>query len=271
MINDKIKFKFNIENLERYKSVLADLARINSTVKIKITDEDKIILYSVDTAGGNTAMSNAPTLAFKTYVFPTDFFFKMEGYEDEEIKDNIDWIIKNVNILNKKLMFFDNKEADIRGVFSVRTTNQSDSKQTRSVIMTDSKFKFTITGDEPHVVRDIGLNTISNLLDPSLSEMSFSVSSSEFLNARRASVIENVDDTIDIILRNKRIYFTQSKWELLVGKTEFEGEKKISFNKKYLKSINPEVETINFSLFPTFILYQEGNQKLMISFEQSFS
>tara|TARA_R110000772_G_scaffold2410_1_gene8279 strand:+ start:8480 stop:9301 length:822 start_codon:yes stop_codon:yes gene_type:complete len=272
---DKSNFKFNNENLEEFRSVITNLCKISNTIKMKMTS-DNLLLYSIDTAGENSNVSQATALAVKSYSFPSQHFMKIKHYDDDDdddeedqTKGNIDWIIRNGTILNKKINFF-TKDVDIKGVFNLRKVNgNSDVKYTRNVIMSDDKFKFSITGDEPHVIRDMSLDQLNTILDPVLSDISFSIPTKEFENARSASNIEP-EDIITIHITNGKIYFKQSSWELLVGKIDYDGNKKISFHKKYLKSINPKVDEIHFSVFQTFLLYKEANQKLMISYEQNF-
>tara|TARA_R110000772_G_scaffold2855_3_gene10440 strand:+ start:446 stop:1249 length:804 start_codon:yes stop_codon:yes gene_type:complete len=266
---DKSNFIFNNKTLDEFRLVVADLSKISNTIKMKMTS-DNLLLYSIATAGENSSVGQATALAVKSYSFPSQHFMKIKHYDEEDkTKGNIDWIIRNGAILNKKINFF-NSDANIKGVFNLRKMPSNDDvKYARNVVMSDTKFKFSLTGDEPHVIRDMSLDQLNTILDPKLSDISFSIPTKEFENARAASNIEP-EDTITIHITDGKIFFRQSSWELLVGKTDHEGNKKISFHKKYLKSINPKVDEIHFSVFQTFILYSEGNQKMMISYEQNF-
>lgn len=266
---DKSNFIFNNDTLDEFQSVISNLSKISNTIKIKI-NSDTILLYSIDTAGENSTVGQATALAVKSYSFPSQHFMKIKHYDDDDqTKGSIDWIIRNGSILNKKINFFNNS-ADIKGVFNLRKMpNNDEVKYARNVIITDSKFKFSLTGDEPHVIRDMSLDQLNTILDPSLSDINFSIPTKEFENARSVSKIEP-EDTITIHITDGKIYFKQSSWELLVGKINYDGDKKISFNKKYLKSINPIVDEVYFAVYQTFLLYKEGNQKMMISYEQNF-
>jgi hypothetical protein len=274
---DKINFKLKKDTIDEFKSVMTDLKKINPLVKLKIEDEN-LLIYSIDTLGQG---KNAPGLAFKTYSFPLDHFFdiklkydkggKDEFLEEEEIEDKLmlDWIIPDIGVFIKKLSFLSDS-SDVKGSIKIRNINNVD--YATLVIMSDGKFKFTITGGDQDAIKDISMNQLNQFLDTSNSDLNFSFPSKELLSARSASNIEGGDSNknINIELKDNSVYFSQSNWEMLVGKKDFDSRKKITFNKKYLNNINPNVEEVYFYLFETFILYQEGNQKLMISFEQSF-
>ena len=277
---DQIKFKLKTDNIKEFKSVMSDLSKISALVKLKIEDTN-LLLYTADTAGDG---ANATVLAFKTHTFPIDHFFDIKtdtnessideftGEENKQEIMKIDWIIPNVKTVNKKLSFLSEK-IDIKGSMKIRKTNNDQPDYTRMVSLSDGKFKFSISGGESHLMRDVSMDQLNKLLDPSNSEMNFSFSTKEFLLGRSASDIESGEDNkmVNIEIKNNGVYLSQSNWEMLVGKKEGEDQKrKFSFNKKYLKSINPSVEEVHFYVFPSFLLYQEGNQKLMISFEQSF-
>ena len=92
-----------------------------------------------------------------------------------------------------------------------------------------------MTGDEPHVIRDLTVDQLNGLLDPNKSGiLIFNVPTKEFLSARSACDIES-EEMVSVHLSNGKIFFKQSSWELLVGNTEFEGNRKVTFNKKVFK------------------------------------
>jgi hypothetical protein len=233
-------------------------------------NKENLFIYSVDTAGTNSSVGNATALAVKTYSFSSQHFMKIKHYDDEDSTNGkIDWIIRNGSILNKKIKFF-NSGVDIKGVFNLKSMPKNDDvKYVRNVVMSDNKLKFSLTGDEPHVIRDISLDGLNAIIDPSLSDVSFTISTKEFENARAVSQIDP-DDTIKIIIEDGNIYFKQDTWELLVGEVDFDGTKQIAFNKKYLKSIKPNIDEVHFLVFPTFLVYKEANQRMMIGYEKSF-
>lgn len=266
---DKTNFIFNNDNIDEFRAIISDLSKINVTIKLKM-DKDSLLLYSIASAGESSNASHSTALAVKTYTFPFDYFMKLKHYdEDDDTRGNIDWIIRNGTILNKKFNFFHNG-GEIKGVFNLRKMSGDDEvKYTRNVIMSDNKFKFSITGDEPHVIRDITVSQLGTILDPSLSEVSIDIPTSEFIKARSVSNIEP-EDLITIHMTEGNVFFRQSSWELLVAKTDFKGDKRVSFDKKYLKSINPTNDNINLEIFNAFMLFKENNQNLIISYEKSF-
>ena len=211
---DKSNFIFKGDKLSEFTSVIDDLSKISKVIKIKITDNN-LMLYTIDTAGESSSTSQSVALAVKSYSFPPENFMKFKYYDDgNDTSHNVDWIIRNGSILNKKIKFF-GEESNIKGVFNLRKLpDNPDTHYTRNVIMTDGKFKFSITGDEPHVIRDMSLDQLNQILDPSSSDLSFSIPTKEFEDARTASNIES-EDVVTIYIKEGKIYFRQSSWELL--------------------------------------------------------
>jgi hypothetical protein len=258
--------KFNSSKLGEFRSIMTDLSKISPTVKMKIS-KTHLLLYTTDPSGKS---SNTSVHALKTYNFTFDYFFDTKLDNDlQEEQVEINWIIKDVRILIKKMTFLDDS-SDIKIKFKFKPRiNKEEGDYVRLFICSDGKYKFNLTGDEPNTIKDISNDKLNEILDPNLAETDFTIFSSEFSSCKKLSLIEK-DEIITIVLDNGNIVFKQSGWELLVGKKEITESKRISFNKKYLKSINPSSEEMLISIFPTFILWKEGNQKLMVSFEQSF-
>ena len=264
-MENKINFKFKGDKIDEFKSVISDLGKINKKMKMKL-DDDNFILYSVATVGEG-ASSNPTVVALKSYSFRNDHFLDLQKYdEDEEESVQIDWVIGNSSVLTKKMSFL-RGDVDIKGRFDLRKVNELN--YALNVNISDGKFKFSLVGDDHTEVRNMTLDQLNQITDKSLSVVSFKIPTEEFISARSASNIDG-DEIVSIELKNNKVYFKQDNWELLVGQCVFEGSKKISFNKKYLKSINPKLDTIEFTIFNTFLLTKENDQIFMISYEQNF-
>ena len=264
---EQLKFIFDNKKVELFKNIIKDLSVIGEIIKIKI-DKDDLFIYSIDSAGTDSSMGNSSTMACKSYKFPTKGFFKFEEDLDEI---SIDWIIKNGKTFVKKFNFFKDPQKPIKGIFTVRkNSNLENNLLCYNSTFEDHRYKFSLSGTEFNKIRDITKNQLDDILDPSLSDFSITVNTEDFTESKRAADIDTDEKIITILMKNKRIYFSQSTWELLVGSTESDENKEISFKKSYLKTINPREEEITFYVYPTFVLYKDDYQNFMISFEQTY-
>ena len=95
-----IKFKFKGDKLSEFKNILVDLVKINHRVKMKI-NEDGLLLYTVESVGENSEVSQASATVIKSHIFPKTHFFVLDANsfdEDDEAKENIEWIIKDATV-----------------------------------------------------------------------------------------------------------------------------------------------------------------------------
>lgn len=275
MNKNEIEFTFDVKKLDKFRSCLLDLSKTNRVVKIKIKGDD-MLMYSAEESG-------TTILAFKSHTFPISEFFtiikdeltKEDNYVDEfddGMSDNkepileLDWIIGDVKLFYNKLSFFDQK--DIRGKFEIQERNGV--KQISKIGLTDDRYTFTLFSSEAHIVRDIPLDNLNKLLNPENAGLKLTFSTDELNSAKRASTIDT-DDVICIQAHKDTIRIKQNSWSLIVGKTEESINKRsFCFHKKYLKSINPTDVDVNIWCFTSFILYQEGSERFMVSYEQDY-
>jgi len=275
MNNEEIKFTFDVKSLDKFRKSLTNLGKINKVIKIKFKG-DKMIMYALEESGNIT-------LAFKCHTYLIkDFFHIIEddltkedsftGEFDDGMSDGeedvleFDWIIGDVKLFYNKLSFFGQK--DMGGKFTISERN--DVKQVSKIEISDGRYNFSLFSSEAHIVRDITLDQLNKLLDTEASDLKISFSTEEFNSSKKACTIDS-EDVVCILLEKDRIKIKQSSWALLVGQLEEKmNTKSYCFHKKFLKSINPIESEMNIWCFRTFVLFQEHNEKFMISYEQEY-
>lgn len=272
MKKEELKMTLKSDKLDEFRSIISDTIKINKKFLIKL-EGDKLLIYSMDNSGNQT-------LAFKVYSFDIDDFFELENDEivdeftqgefdenSEDTKLDINWVIENGSVLNKKLDFYSNK--DIKCKLFLRDVKEQ--VFVRNVNMTDGKFKMSIVGGEANEdLKIIDYDTLNKLLDYSKSDNNVEIPTIEFNDAKKLSFIDTDEENICFSLRDNSVILSQTNWELKVNESDYTGNKNYIFNKKYLKSINPKSDIITLYGFPNFVLFQEGNERFMVSYEKSF-
>ena len=263
-----IKFNFNRAHLGHLMSIIADLYKVNKIVKIKIEGEHTSI-YTVD------SVSKTLVSAYKSFNVDTNFFFDIIDYEkdngfrddEDEIPElKLDLVIPNASVFNKKLSFLKLSDGDIKGKFSVR--NEVDGvKIVFGFYMSDGKFKFSLVGGEIGEIRDISKDKLAALIDPTNSITELEIPSEEFVNGKRASEIDSDSEITTITMKNGTVFIGQDSWEMKIAECDPSVDKIMQFNKKFMKSMNPNAEFIKFRVYETFFLYYTDIEKFMISYE----
>ena len=250
----KINFIIKSDKLSDFVSKLEDLTKISDTIKLKI-DKDNILVYSLV---GETSI-----LAFKNYIFETSEYFSFK----EEFDYILDYIVINAKKFVKNMKFFTD---DVKMSLTYRESPTEGIMYVRSMSASDGRFKMSNVGAEPYKVRDIDRHKLKQILDPENSKWSFQISDSDFTDVKKLSSINGDDKIITISTNNGKLHFGEiGTWDLKVGDID-ETQSDITFPKKYLSSINNTIDTINFSVFETFLLFKEDDTNFMCSFEQNF-
>lgn len=250
----KINFIIKKDNLPDLVRKLTDLTKISDTLKFKI-DKDNILIYSLV---GETAI-----LAFKNYILKTDDYFTFKN----EFDFTLDYIVISAKRFVKNLAFF---SSDVKMSLTYRQSPTENLMYVRSMSASDGRFKMNNVGAEPFKIRDIDKHQLKKLLNPDNSEWSFQVKDTDFQDVRKLSSINGDDKIITISTDKGNIHFGEmGNWDLIVGSVEGSHDD-ITFPKKYLSSINHTKEILNFSVFETFLLFEEEDTNFMLSFEQSF-
>lgn len=257
-VSEKINFLVNNDNFVDFVNKLQDLTKISDTLKFKI-DKDDILVYSLV---GETAI-----LAFKNYRLNTSDYLKYK----EDFDYTIDFIVPGAKKFVKKLTFFD-CQSPIKLSMSLKDSMGDDEvKLTRTFTLGDGRLKVNQIGGETYKVRDINKEKLSKLLSPENSTWTFEISNRDLNDVKKLSAISPEERIIDITVNKNKVNFSEgTKWNLTVGTTDEIEHADITFSKKYLGSINSDAEDIKFSVFETFILFNDSQSNLMVSFEQSF-
>ena len=66
------------------------------------------------------------------------------------------------------------------------------------------------------------------------------------------------------------VFSEKAAWELEIDSIEDDRNSNLMLNKKFLSCIRDDKD-VEFSIFDNFMLIQETNSNLMLSFEQDFS
>ena len=255
MANEKLLLEAIPDKFQDFLSKLDDLTKIHKSVRLKI-DSENILMYSM--------VGEDIPLALKNYLLKTDTYFK--------ITDNgftLDFIIEDAKKLIKSLQFIKISEKILFSIdykLSVDNTIAHGS----TLKLKNDKLKLQIQGGELSIMKDIDKIKLSKTLNIDNKDWSFSISSELLNNVKRLSSINSDIKIINILVNKSKITFSEtSSWELEVGVAEIE-DKTIIFNKTYLSCINEESKTVEFLIFPNFLLVRNLDNNLMIAFEQTF-
>lgn len=253
---NKIKFTFKGDKISEFIDRLEDLTKIEDTIKLKI-DSDNILMYSI--LGGNVM------LAFKNFLLNTEDFFKYDEFEF-----TLDLIIANAKKFVKNLQFL--KESDKVTIdITYKESNDDDSiMNARSIQVVGGKLKVNWLAGEHYELRDINKTTLKSNLNLKNRKWFFKISQSDFSDVKKLSNI-NSDRIININIDSGRVVFSEkAAWELEIDSTDDDRNSHLMLNKKFLGCIN-DSKDVEFSIFDNFMLIQEQNSNLMLSFEQDFS
>lgn len=253
---NKIKFQIKNDRMSDFISKLDDLSKIEDTLKLKI-DSDNILIYSI--LGGNVM------LAFKNYLLNTNEYFSEVDFDFtiDVIIANSKKFVKNLNFLlgsPKVTIEFTYKESsDDEGVMNAR-----------SIQVVGGKLKVNWLAGEHYQLRDINKVSLKNNLNIKNRKWSFKVDKSDFSDVKKLSNI-NSERIINIFIDSGKVIFSEkAAWELEIDSIEEDRNASLMLNKKFLTCIR-EDKDIEFSIFDNFMLIQDENSNLMLSFEQDFS
>ena len=119
-------------------------------------------------------------------------------------------------------------------------------------------------------MKDNNKTVLSQRLDTKNRKWSFKLENQDFLDVKKLSSI-NSDKIINISVQSGKVVLSEtSAWELEIGEIE-DRNANLIFNKRFLNCINDSLNSIEFSMFETFILIKDENSNLMLSYEQDFS
>jgi hypothetical protein len=254
---NKVKFKIKSSNLSDLIEKLDDLSKIDDTIKLKI-DSEHIMMYSM--LGGNVM------LAFKNYLIKTNTIFEVP----EDMDFTIDLIIANSKKFVKNLQFLTSNESVTMEINYKESSDDDSIMNARSVQIVGGKLKVNWLGAEHFEIRDINKQSLKQRLSLNNRKWFFHINKSDFSDVKKLSNI-NSDRIINISIKSGKVIFSEiSAWELEIDSIEDDRNANLMLNKKFLGCINDDND-IEFSIFENFMLIQNENSNLMLSFEQDFS
>lgn len=253
---NKLKLTFNSDKISEFIDRLEDLTKIEDSIKLKI-DNDNILMYSI--LGGNVM------LAFKNFLLKTDDFFKFNEFDY-----TLDVILANSKKFVKNLQFLKSSDK-VTIEFVYKESNDDDGvMNARSIQVVGGKLKVNWLAGEHYELRDINKVSLKNNLDIKKRKWSFKISQNDFSDVKKLSNI-NSDRIINITIDSGRVVFSEkAAWELEIDSIGDDRNSNLMLNKRFLSCISDDKE-IEFSIFDNFMLVQEENSNLMLSFEQDFS
>jgi hypothetical protein len=253
---NKIKFQINPDKMSDFISKLDDLSKIEDTIKLKI-DGNNILMYSI--LGGNVM------LAFKNYLLDTSDYFK-----GDEFDFTLDAIIVNSKKFVKNLNFL-TESPKVTIEFTYKESNDDDSiMNARSIQVVGGKLKVNWLAGEHYELRDINKDSLKANLNISKRKWFFNISQNDFSDVKKLSNI-NSDRIINITIDSGKVLLSEkAAWELECDSIDDDRNASLILNKKFLGCIKDDKD-IQFSIFDNFMLIQDENSNLMLSFEQDFS
>ena len=253
---NKIKFKINNDKMSDFISKLDDLSKIEDTIKLKI-DNQNILMYSI--LGGNIM------LAFKNYLLKTDEYFT-----GEEFDFTLDVIIANSKKFVKNLNFLlESPKVTIEFTYK-ESQDDDDIMNTRSIQVVGGKLKVNWLAGEHYELRDINKESLKTNLNINKRKWFFNISKGDFSDVKKLSNI-NSDRIININIDSGKVLLSEkAAWELECDSIDEDRSASLILNKKFLSCIKDDKD-IQFSIFDNFMLIQDENSNLMLSFEQDFS
>jgi len=258
-MSNKVKFKIKSDKFSEFISKLDELTKIEDTIKLKI-DNENIMMYSM--LGGNVL------LAFKNYLIKTRDYL---DYGDD-LEFSLDVIIANAKKFVKNLNFIKESDKVTMEITYKESPDDSTVMNTRSIQIVGGKLKVNWLSGEHYEMRDINKNILDQRLNIKNRKWSFAIDKSDFSDIKKLSSI-NGEKIINITVALGKVTLSESSaWEMEIDNID-DRNANLILNKKFLGCINESMDKIEFSIFDTFMLIkdEENKSNLMLSFEQDFS
>jgi hypothetical protein len=188
----------------------------------------------------------------------------------EDMDFTIDLIIANSKKFVKNLQFLTSNESVTMEINYKESSDDDSIMNARSVQIVGGKLKVNWLGAEHFEIRDINKQSLKQRLSLNNRKWFFHINKSDFSDVKKLSNI-NSDRIINISIKSGKVIFSEiSAWELEIDSIEDDRNANLMLNKKFLGCINDDND-IEFSIFENFMLIQNENSNLMLSFEQDFS
>lgn len=253
---EKVKFKINSDNYSKLIQKLADLTTIDNQIRMIIDNED-ILAFSMKTEGRSP-------VAFKNYILETYEYLTTQN----EIVNDYELNILNASKLIKSLKFLEDTGDVLIEIKYKNELNDSGRYLGRVLTFKSKKLKIDWALSDSHLIDiEITKDFIREKLDLSNSLWSFDISTEDFNNIKKLSVI-NADEVVYINTKDNVVYIGgESSWQLQLGSCEYKNSS-VAIDKKYLKTVKTSEDELTISIFPNFMLVKTEESNVFFAYEQ---
>jgi hypothetical protein len=240
-----------VSQLKNFLDKIKDLCNINEDkINIKLGPE-KILCYSL--AGKDKNIH-----AFKSYILNKEDLFET----DKGFKEEVTFLLKGGKKFEKNVRNFIDFEEGIDSKFVY-----NEDGYVEKILLKNPKLKLETAGILGVKSQDINIEQIQSAMNIDQANFSFKLHEKDFLKVKKMSQIENDNDIYTLTIKDNQVYMGETRWNLLVGETEYQNDR-ITFPKKFFNTINfNESDETMIYVFSTYLLILSENTNLMITIE----
>jgi hypothetical protein len=258
MKTETLQFEFIGEKFTEFLDILKELTKMGDTIKI-LLDENDMFVY---TALGSKQI----LLGMKSFTLKTADFIKTK----EPIIGTLDIVITSAKKFVKSISHF-NIESKINAKLTYRM--YGDKPEVKTFQLTNSRLRLHAEIGDQGEIRAITENQLNKILSPNRLIWSFIITDDNFDDILKLAKI-NTDESrkiIELSCKDSEVKIIEPGiWDYHVD-TVITPDARLFLNKDHLKHINRTGKDINFHIYPTSILIEGENNKLVLSFEQDFA
>lgn len=251
MNTEILEFEINPDIIKQFQSDLDNLVKIDTVLKIKISD-DKVMFYAK--AGEKRTIH-----AFKCYIYERDEF--IVNCNDDSIE--MDFIVINSTNFAKSLKVITAKKDFIK----IKIEKFEKEKVANRLYVSDGKINMNFLGGGYLEIRDFTMEYIDSQMDPDLADFTFTLDKDVFTEIKKLAVL-NKNEAVNFRVNNNKLEFFDSRWCIEVGETDDYDDTEWNFNVKYFKTINNQ-DNLSFYVFNQFLLIKDNNEIYMIALQLS--
>lgn len=252
MNTEILEFEINPDIIKQFQSDLDNLVKIDSILKIKISD-DNIMFYAK--SGEKRTIH-----AFKCYIYERDEF--IVNCNDDSL--NMDFIVINSTNFAKSLKVITTKKDYVK----IKIEKYEKEKVATRMYISDGKINMNFLGGGYLEIRDFTMEYIESQMDKDLADFTFTLDKENFTEIKKLALL-NKNEVVNFRVNNNKLEFFDTRWCIEVGKTtEDYDDTEWVFNVKYFKTINSQ-DNLTFYVFNQFLLIRNNNEVYMIALQLS--
>jgi hypothetical protein len=245
-----IDFSVGKEEFISFMDKMKEMNRISEYHKIKWLG-DKVLLYTVE--GEHNKVNKV-----RAYLMNREELFRQFPHDLDityTMMDTKNWI--------KQFAFLTEDKSDS---YNFTLDYQDTNNTALSLTASNSELELrSVAGDESEV-KDLTLDTFSERLNPLFADWKAPLTQEQLDKMRKLSKLNN-DTTIEVIVRDGVLYMRQNNWKIKVSENVDCGDSDWIFNKKSLDIISKSKECVDFCMFPSLILIDEGDSIAIFTLE----